>query len=455
LLKVRVSINKKTILLTLHGIYLFAKNNAILREINQMITILTIKIKQGGEEMLPDQQAETEEGRIPQRRSPRTDLMAVKAYMEQHYHEPLTIGQLAQMANISPKYFVDLFKKTFGRSAMDYLTDLRINRAKRYLSESGERLRDIALKVGYNDEFYFSRKFKKEVGVSPSAFVRNPRQRIAACSGSIIGQLLALQIIPAAAPLDSKWTAHYYSSYRTQIQVHLDMVEPYTEYKFEANLDKLAQVRPDAIIGTEQLSASNKERLMNIAPAFFASTGSTGWREQLMQIASFLDREDMAVRWIEGYDQKVRVARKLIRQVVGEDTVLVLRLYGQGLHMYCNRGLEDVLYQDLQLRAVCTEPHRRCTPLTMEQLAELMPDRILLMVCPESRSRAYWLALQHSKAWRQLKAVRNGDVYLLPSDPWFEYSAMSIGRMLDESLLLFTGNAADGLMDSVINRSNS
>ena len=64
-----------------------------------------------------------------------------------------------------------------------------MNHAKRYLAESDERLREIAQRVGYKDEFYFSRIFKKKVGMSPSEYARNSRRLIAACSSSIIGQL--------------------------------------------------------------------------------------------------------------------------------------------------------------------------------------------------------------------------------------------------------------------------
>lgn len=193
-------------------------------------------------------------------RSRKTNLNAIKEFMDQHYDESLSIGQLARMANISPKYFVDLFKKSYGLSAMDYLTAVRMNHAKRYLAESGERLRDIALKVGYKDEFYFSRKFKKEVGVSPSDFAKNARRHIAACSSALIGQLLALDVMPVAAPLDPKWTPHYYHALRTEIRFHLMLTAPYAYRPFEVNLNRLVQARPDAIIGTDHLTSRRRRK---------------------------------------------------------------------------------------------------------------------------------------------------------------------------------------------------
>lgn len=383
-------------------------------------------------------------------RKPKKELSEIKQYMEEHFHEPLSIGQLAEMANISPKYFVDLFKKNFGQSAMKYLSELRINEAKRYLLSAGEqlRLRDIALKVGYSDEFYFSRKFKKEVGVSPSDYIKKARQRIAACSPEIIGLLLALDIVPVAAPLDPKWTAYYYNAYRTTIAAPLQLPDPYNPRIFEANLEKLAGLRPDAIIGTEQLERSEQDRLSSIAATCFVPVEHCGWREQLRVLARFLEREEKAEEWIMHHERKVKAARTEIERTLGQDKIMVLRIYGDHIHTYWNRGIDEVLYEDLKIQPA--GPARSpSNPLTLEQLAEINPERLLVVVCAESASRTYWLSLQHSAEWRQLQAVKNGQLHPIPSDPWFEYSAVAVSRMLDEALLMFTGKCPNGLQDAV------
>ena len=71
------------------------------------------------------------------------------------------------------------------------------------------------------------------------------------------------------------------------------------------------------------------------------------------------------------------------------------------------------------------------------------------MVCPEAASRAYWLSLQHSPVWRQLKAVRQYQIHLITGDPWFDYSAVGVMRMLDEALLIFTGYCPNVYLDNV------
>lgn len=179
----------------------------------------------------------------------RTRLDQAKTYMERNFHENLTIEQLARIADVSPKYFVDLFKKTYGISAMDYLTELRMIRARELMVRSRARLRDIAHQVGYQDEFYFSRKFKKEIGMSPTVYMKSRRRKVAACEAAVTGHLLALNMIPFAAPLNPKWTPYYYDTYRNDISVHLSAYRKNVHRA--SNLEKLRQVRPDIVISTD------------------------------------------------------------------------------------------------------------------------------------------------------------------------------------------------------------
>nr|WP_237391963.1 AraC family transcriptional regulator [Paenibacillus dendrobii] len=376
----------------------------------------------------------------------KTDLQDIKAFMASHYNEPVSIAQLAKMVNISPKYFVDLFKKTFGQSAMEYLTDVRIHHAKRYLAESDERLRDIAKKVGYKDEFYFSRKFKKEVGLSPTDFAKNTKKRLAACSSPAIGHLLALNIIPEVAPLDPKWSPYYYNLYSNKIKSHLILTNPYHKLAFETNMDKLSQARPDVIIGSDHLQIREISRLSSIAPVHCMSA-KKGWRDQLLDIAIYLDKENSARQWIRNYESNVQFARKQIKNVLGDDRIMALRIYQTQMFVYQNRGLEEVLYKDLNLQAACGRELQSHLPISIQELQELNPDRILLFVCPEASTRKYWLTLQHAAGWKQLQAVQNNQVYMISADPWFEYSSVAIARMLDEALLLFTGYCPNELLD--------
>lgn len=96
-------------------------------------------------------------------------------YMVQHYQEPLTLEHLAHLAGLSISHYSRLFKKFIGYSPIDYLTNLRMDRAKELLVLSDYKLKSIAHSVGYADEFYFSRIFKKVVGLSPRDYAKKHR----------------------------------------------------------------------------------------------------------------------------------------------------------------------------------------------------------------------------------------------------------------------------------------
>ncbi|RED85202.1 helix-turn-helix domain-containing protein [Cohnella phaseoli] len=378
--------------------------------------------------------------------SVRSSLEKIREYVAEHYDEPLTLEQLAGMTSLSPKYFGELFKKQFGQSVTDYVTEVRISQAKRYLRDTDGLLRDIARKVGYADEFYFSRKFKKEVGVPPSAYTRSATRRIAALSPSSVGYLLALGIVPVAAPIDAKWTPYYYHTYYSRISIHLKQGEMDATDADNA----LLRGRPDAVIGYEQprsprLLAALERRSLPL----FVPDRQLGWEVQLRQIAEFLDAQGRCEAWITAYRRKAEQARELVGQAVGRDTFVVLRLCGNNFYLYCNRGIRDVVYHDLQLRAACLKADVYNEKISLRQLKSLNPDRILLLVCPDDETRTAWLALQHSAEWRTLAAVSGGRVYSIPSDPWFEYSAFSINRMLNEMLMMFTGKCPNDDLEYV------
>ncbi|MFC4601382.1 AraC family transcriptional regulator [Cohnella hongkongensis] len=97
-------------------------------------------------------------------------------YMKNHYPLYITREKLADMAGVSADYYSKAFKKRLNKSPIEYLTDIRIAQAKRLLAQSGESLRSIAQRVGFSDEFYFSRKFKAEIGCSPRTYALQLRR---------------------------------------------------------------------------------------------------------------------------------------------------------------------------------------------------------------------------------------------------------------------------------------
>lgn len=94
----------------------------------------------------------------------------VTEFIDSHYQDPeLSIGRVASMFHINPTYLSKRMKQETGKSFMDYITELRIAKAKEILVDinSNIKIGDLAIKVGYKNQYYFSRIFKSKVGYCP------------------------------------------------------------------------------------------------------------------------------------------------------------------------------------------------------------------------------------------------------------------------------------------------
>lgn len=89
-------------------------------------------------------------------------------FIRRHYTEPLTLSGVARHFKKKPEQFSYLFHKVLGIRPIDYLIEYRLETAAGLLSENGYSVRQAAVSVGYKDEFYFSRLFKKHMGFAPS-----------------------------------------------------------------------------------------------------------------------------------------------------------------------------------------------------------------------------------------------------------------------------------------------
>lgn len=97
-------------------------------------------------------------------------------YIQNHYREQVTLDLLAEQFNYSSRHLSMRFKRKTGYSPIDYLIKIRVSTAQNLLVRSDAKLRDIAAEVGYSDVYYFSRIFKKYVGMSPSLYQKKMRE---------------------------------------------------------------------------------------------------------------------------------------------------------------------------------------------------------------------------------------------------------------------------------------
>ncbi|HCD43298.1 MAG TPA: DNA-binding response regulator [Lachnoclostridium sp.] len=100
-------------------------------------------------------------------------VKAAMEYMMDHMSEDVNLGMVAEKVGVSTAYLSTLFTQKLGCGFIDYLNRLRIECAREYMHDGRLKVYEIAYKVGYHDEKYFSKVFKKVTGQSPSVYRRN------------------------------------------------------------------------------------------------------------------------------------------------------------------------------------------------------------------------------------------------------------------------------------------
>ena len=105
--------------------------------------------------------------------APSKMVQAALGYIEKHFGENISLQDVADNINISKNYLCDIFKKEIGITFINYVTNLRIEKAKEYLTNTDMKMYEVSGAVGYHDYAYFSQIFKKHTGTTLSAYRKN------------------------------------------------------------------------------------------------------------------------------------------------------------------------------------------------------------------------------------------------------------------------------------------
>jgi len=93
-----------------------------------------------------------------------------RKFINENYREDISMEQTAEHVNLSPYYFSKIFKIESGKTFTDYVTDIRIEKAKELIAETNLSLKEVCYEVGYKDPNYFSRVFKRVTGATPTDY---------------------------------------------------------------------------------------------------------------------------------------------------------------------------------------------------------------------------------------------------------------------------------------------
>jgi len=99
------------------------------------------------------------------------------SYVDANYDKPMTLEEIARVSHLSASRLAHVFKEQMGITVIEYLTSVRIERAKQLLLATDQNCTEICFQAGYNNQSYFTRTFKELVGIPPREFRKRNKRR--------------------------------------------------------------------------------------------------------------------------------------------------------------------------------------------------------------------------------------------------------------------------------------
>ena len=198
------------------------------------------------------------------------------------------------------------------------------------------------------------------------------------------------------------------------------------------DVEAVMNLNPDLIV-ISTVQEKMYDALSEIAPTVMIQLEALNWKDDVRTLAKVFNKEDVANEWIANYENKAKEAGDKIKAEYGEDTTYLSFLASGGqFFIFDGAGFGDVLYNDMGLAKPAGMPEQTDISLpvvTYEGLAAIQSDYIFVIATDEDLAQ-----LEANSIWNNLPAVKNGNVVVLESSPYFNQGYSSIGReiLVDE-----------------------
>lgn len=261
--------------------------------------------------------------------------------------------------------------------------------------------------------------------------------RIASLSPATTDNLLALGITPAAV---TTFNGVDFTDYEY-------LAEPLKGAEIigrlaEPNLEKLAAVKPDLIIGRDTDHAKNYDKLSAIAPTVLIKDAGGDFKAWLMATADAAGVDDATAeaRYAE-YEKKAVESSEAIRAVIGDATVAFVRFAPDNIRLYGDDRLGGkILYRDLKLGMPPLVKDlalgKNYAEVSLEQLPRLNADHIFLLDQSKDKSPA------SSEVWQAIPAVKAGRVYPASRDIWINTGLIAAESVIESVTQALAGASA-------------
>ena len=194
------------------------------------------------------------------------------------------------------------------------------------------------------------------------------------------------------------------------------------------DIEAVMNLSPDLIV-ISTVQEKMYDALSEIAPTVMVELEALDWKEDVKTFAKVFNKEDVAENWLKEYEEKAKAEGEKIKSQYGEATTYLSFLASGGqFFIFDGAGFGSVLYEDMNLGKPEGMPEQSDISLpvvTYEGLASINTDYIFLIATDEDLAQ-----LESNAIWNSIPAVKNGNVVVLESSPYFNQGYSSIGRDL-------------------------
>ena len=198
------------------------------------------------------------------------------------------------------------------------------------------------------------------------------------------------------------------------------------------DVEAVMNLNPDLIV-ISTVQEKMYDALSEIAPTVMIQLEALNWKDDVRALGKVFGKEDVANEWIANYEAKAKDAGDKIKAKYGDDTTYLSFLASGGqFFVFDGAGFGDVLYKDMGLAKPEGMPEQTDISLpvvTYEGLAAIKADYIFAIATDEDLAQ-----LEANSIWNNLPAVKEGNVVILESSPYFNQGYSPIGReiLVDE-----------------------
>ncbi|WP_340027529.1 AraC family transcriptional regulator [Paenibacillus sp. FSL H7-0940] len=356
-------------------------------------------------------------------------------YLQEHYAEKIKVQELSDISGVSLWQYNELFRSLTDKTPIEYLTEIRLNRAKELLLQTEETIESIAHQVGFNDHYYFVRRFRQKTGLPPREYAAMYKQsdrdkdiffrdstgrllelpkdksRIVYLDRNTASDLMALDLFPVGSP-------------KSLLGQFIDTapMQNTTEISFPPKPEEIRKLKPDLILVANYYGISLDE-MNTIAPTIVLDREQT-LDSRLRTLGQIFGKEKEAERWLIRYEAMAEYMWNVCKGAFehGESATVLVDGNDGNLYVMASQGLTNTLYHANGFRpphevATLIEQGEAFVKIEESDFERYVGDRIFMISAtrdgdvtdPTSYERdVSWM---ESPYWRDLPAVCNGKVY--------------------------------------------